>query len=203
MKHLKLIILLAAIAVSCTNTTNDELQKIIDGKQDSYYMHFLFLSFQDNYGNDLVKGIEFNLMQPNAGPVTPNTYTLNALFPDGTPKPPIHDIMGFNDGKLFEDGFSRLSFSNSSYKEIYDARGNLVKYPFVENITYKLKCPYIFGDDEEHDIVTWWELKAQNDIGAQECALCCRIEFDGKIYTAINYLSNKNISEVTLIWESK
>ena len=57
------------------------------------------------------------------------------------------------------------------------------RQPIEKKVTLKLKCSYLFGDDEVHDIVTWW--KPQK--GTRN-SLCYRIEFGGKEYTDIDHV---------------
>ena len=206
---MKFIFFLAVVVTISCNFNNDE-NKIIESKYDSYYLHFLHLSFQDTSGNDLVKGIEYTRGQSNAGPVNPNLYTLKVVFPDGILFPLVDYRMSFNEGKLFAGAYTgvninydRLSFSISSYKKYYDSNGMEVKIPFAEKITFKLICPYVFGDDDEHEIVTWWELKTLDDVGELDCTLCCRVDLDGKVFNKINYMNTKNLSDATIIWNGK
>ena len=199
MKSLKIITLLIVVAATLCNCSVNNKNGPAVNIHDSFYYHLLLLSFQDASGTDLIKGIEFDRLQLYAGTVR-SDYTLNAVYPDGITNPVPYYTIDNNEGILFEDDKDHLSFASTSYKVRYDSRGIEIKEPFVEKIIYKLRCPYIFGDDETHEIVTWWEAKTEYDYGKLEYALCCRIEFNGKVFTEIKYISNNNISVTTLIW---
>jgi hypothetical protein len=49
--------------------------------------------------------------------------------------------------------------------------------PRIGTITHKLTCPFIFGDDSEHDIVTYW--KSREDIKIPSKSTCYCIMIDG------------------------
>ena len=164
----------------------------------------LLLSFQDKSGNDLVKGIGFwsnywlafnpvdstRLVYTGTeggetdawGVVNSELYTLEYAF-NGIPydkniladydweKPPL----GFRRGKPFSKKYPEL---NGNYDYLFF---NTVSR--TGKITFKLSCPYLFGDDAVHDIDTWW--KYEEDI---EFPICYRIEFGGKEITEITYI---------------
>ena len=46
-------------------------------------------------------------------------------------------------------------------------------------LTYKIKCPYIFGDDAVHELVTYWEIPNERNPSAK----CYRITFEGNEVT--------------------
>lgn len=52
--------------------------------------------------------------------------------------------------------------------------------PSVNEITFKLRCPYIFGDYDEHVITTYWE-PIDNKKYKEE--VCSRFELDGKEFS--------------------
>ncbi|MDR2910387.1 MAG: hypothetical protein LBV47_03350 [Bacteroidales bacterium] len=72
-----------------------------------------------------------------------------------------------------------LIFNFSSYR-IYGLPMSLLygipsrEVPFTEKVIFRLTCPYLFGDNEAHDIITWWELS-----GETFAANCYRMEFEG------------------------
>ena len=205
MKSLKIIILFAvvvAVLCNCTSVENGNPKPMYA----SFYYYLLLLSFQDASGTDLVKGIEFTEEQTNSGPVHPSLYKLNAVFPNGIYNPTPRYTMDNNEGILFyDDGKDRLSFASLSYKVCFDSKGNKIKDPFVEKITYKLMCHHVFGDDEEHEIITWWELGSRIDVedSESEFALCYRIDFDGKVFTEISDMSNESATISKVVWEGK
>lgn len=208
MKSIKLItFLVAMLAVACNSSEKNDFPE----NYDLVYNHLLFLSFQDAFGNDLVKGIEYDPQEySDIGPIKSSLFTLEIVFPDEILKPYNGPYISFKAGGGFVGlypgisiDYDRLLFSCISYQRHYDSKGNEVKIPFVEMITFKLTCPYIFDNDEVHEIVTWWELKSLSDDGDMDFALCNRVELDGKVVNKINYMYDNNISEATVIWEGK
>ncbi|MDR2911434.1 MAG: hypothetical protein LBV47_08775 [Bacteroidales bacterium] len=81
-----------------------------------------------------------------------------------------------------------LYFDFKSYK-IYGLPSALLygipakEIPFTEKIILRLTCPYLFGDNEAHDIVTWWEPYIYENGEESIYAVCYRIEFEGKEIT--------------------
>ena len=158
----------------------------------------------------------------NGGEVKSELYTLEYVFEDGIPSPwepsggcditiPEPPKMSLRKGKPFSkiysdlnDNYDYLYFKTKSYRTSY--------FPFAEKIIIKLKCTYVFGDDEEHEIITWWKPYPEKSTVATSCY---RIEFNGKEYTEITYLygafnvyeSNSygygGYSAATLIWDGK
>ena len=67
-------------------------------------------------------------------------------------------------------------------------------------LTYKLKCPTVFGDEAEHELVTYWEVpKIQNNFAK---AICNRIEFEGKVITPTIVPESYNYQAIVIL-ESK
>jgi len=52
--------------------------------------------------------------------------------------------------------------------------------PEEKILTYKLKCPYVFGDDSVHEFVTYWDIPRDK---INHSAKCSRIEFEGNEIT--------------------
>ena len=173
----------------------------------------LLLSFQDAEGNDLVKGIEFLTNdypfvsceiqggeEDFWGTIEEELYTLEniyeGLFKDFWNYFPI----GLRKGKPFSTKYRDL---NGNYDYLYFQTGSVsglllyehIKngtyypsgYPFFEKVTFRLACPYILGNDEVHDINTWWKPENNTDKG-KNSPICYRIEIDGKEFTEITYI---------------
>jgi len=70
-------------------------------------------------------------------------------------------------------------------------------------LTYKLKCPYVFGDEAVHEIVTYWDIPKTKSGDGSVYAKCNRIEFEGKVITPITYEYSLNkyvyISYATIV----
>lgn len=172
----------------------------------------LFLSIQDIWGNDLVEGIEYDPDRlPAWGPfVNRDLYQLEYVYPD-----PCMDVFELhkNSGAAIPDEYVPLlkvfgSLYDANFSEDYDFDDNdytfLVFHVFsntrkcdvAKKLTVKLKCPYVFGDNAVHEIVTYWEpvSKIVNK--------CYRIEFDGKTNTEIEYSQPGGISRATVILDN-
>ena len=191
---------------SCSNRyVEDEIDDRINNpyagdcdEESRFYLYMLSISFQDVSGNDLVDGIGFNVWVSDGvsvtggkddshGIVKHNLYTLEYVYEDGIPNtwkadttptyipdipdPYIEFVRTYKEPER-NDNYCYLSFSNYSLKIDSD-----FKEIFAEKITIKLKCSYIFSDNEEHEIVTWWKILNEKR------AMCDRIEFEGKEFT--------------------
>lgn len=69
------------------------------------------------------------------------------------------------------------------------------KIPFSEKITFTLKCPHLFGDNEAHEIITWWKPNEERVF----YTICYRIEFGGKKFTEIITNEYATFSVATLV----
>ena len=143
MKPIKLIgclLLLAIISTSCFDEWFNHEPKI--------YSTRVALSFQDTLGNDLISGIEFTQCYPS----------LN-----------LCEIRN-RDVFLLSNEYS---VSIQKYGDYYCVNLNLgvdkKRDTFPNKITFTLRSPYVFGDNDFHSIDTYWE--RQN---------CSRIEYSGK-----------------------
>ena len=181
----------------------------------------LLLSFQSKSGKDLVKGIKFwgpggtygaNYDIKTGGKtdawgiVKKEVYTMERIYEDIDLDKSNFPI-GLRKGKPFSKNYPEL---NGNYDYLYfqtDGRGsgNVISseypfydegYPFREKATFKLTCPYMFGDNKVHIIDTWWkpgeDTYVKNEkIPGTWCPICYRIEVDGKEITEIAYIYDK------------
>ena len=208
MKSIKLLILLVVVAtVSC--------DEFVETDNDVFaYYHLLYLSIKDASGNDLVKGIGLESWrgeteeEATGGIVMPDLYTLEYIFPNHWQSQSFghYSRFSFINGKVFKEANPELKHDDYDLLQFYVythsvhyGYGIVVKVPFAEKVTFKLKCPYIFGNDTEHEIVTWWKRSEKSS----NAALCYRIELGGKEFTKITYSPNEDISCATVIWEDK
>ena len=161
---------------------------------DGYDYDLLRVSFLDVLGNDLIKGIGYSWWQSDiipeeeaiGGLVNKGLFTIdhtryppskilyNEAIVDlpGPPKP-IYTVYEPTLSLIKENGFYYFEFS-SGYSH---------PDPPAEIITRILGCPYVFGDEETHEIVTYWELvdpKLRPTAYANNRRFCNRIEFGGK-----------------------
>ena len=221
---IKLVAMLTvAVAMSCNSALESEEPIAPSGLPATSYIHILYLSFQDASGNDLVKGIEFNAWdringveitgreEDMGGAVKPELYSLEYVYEDRNQDPSKqrhsgnHPITALNKGVGLNEAYPEVNSAydylqfythstNSLYYEIFEGRN--VKVPFAENITIKLKCHYLFGDNVVHEIVTLWE---KPTIGVY--SKCYRIKFGGKEFTEIIYENYNQYSIATVILE--
>lgn len=70
----------------------------------------------------------------------------------------------------YDDGLCYLT--NNFYVPVGDC-------PPERMLTYKLKCPYLFGDDAVHEFVTYWDIPKAKSGWTDYMAKCYRIEFEG------------------------
>ncbi len=152
---------------------------VFDHDEPDTFFYGLEISIQDVSGNDLVSGIEVE----DGSVINPDLYTLdirasqlceediaswyrrNGVIPDN--QTPLLGMNSFNGRSFLTTAFS-LDASECPNEKV---------------ITYKLKCPYVFGDEVEHEIIAYWDVpKIRNN---SSTAICTRIEFDGDIFTPL------------------
>ena len=211
MKFIKFICLLLSILItnSCTNNEMDKEDNNLVN-MPCYQYNILLISFQDTTGKDLVKGIGYDWWQSDIiqeeeavqGPIKRDLYTLDVVFPDSCmsmyalqkeleKQPGIRPVESVPVLVLRKvNGYYYLYFSEASYA---GRRINGVyEYPMAEMITFKLRCPYIFGDDTEHEIISYWKPRP-----SPYSPYCYHIEFDGK--EIINHQDFSEMSENIII----
>ena len=142
-----------------------------------YFHHYLLLGFQDSSGNDLIKGIGTNKGGPGDESllfVKPDLYTLEleeAKCEDSVePECVICDV---DKPRLYfslksDESGDPLIFTFS----MVSARTKKCSSP-AETLIVNLKCPYIFGDDQIHEIVSYWEKKGNSSTN------CYDVKMDG------------------------
>lgn len=175
---MKKIILFTTVLLLCScNLVFDHKDYV--GEQINYS---LGISLQDGQGNDLVKGLNTIKEQPldysengTLEVINPEQYNIELKLssPDKTSKTHM-DV-------IFDDHLPSMWMSiPQGHKDYYLFRQIALDtndYDLQKEIIYRLKCPHIFGDQEVHEIVTYWAL-GQNDNG--KYAHCYRAEFNGK-----------------------
>jgi hypothetical protein len=144
----------------------------------------LALNFQDALGNDLVNGIgldkgsnSISEEQAQTGYVKRELYTLNIIASQ-----PCEDVIDTKT-KHFKPDDPQLGmkrFNDCCY--LTNDFGLFTNdCPEEKKLTYRLKCPSVFGDETEHEFVTYWEIPVLQNKFAK--AICTRIEFEGKVFT--------------------
>ncbi len=183
MKTLKAIVYLAVAAFvlsSCDLKLNNDVEP------DSDVYNFAFC-FRDAEGNDLAEGIE--LAKDDDGNITENVksdlYQLGVFYTSPNNFPALAKP------KLVYKEADRFGACLTSF--FYQPReGNEVK-----ELTYKLQCPHIFGNNDVHNITTHWEL-TDNNADHYYYAKCTRIVFEDKEVTLQNLDDNTYLAVITL-----
>jgi len=212
MKALKYISFLLCCTLFCTSCENKA--QLPKGTKPLDIDHYLWISFRDASGKDLVKGIEYGLDKPDTVPanapemggINSDLYTLKAIFPEGAFDTTDKSLWGCSpcDSNVI---FPEFSYIGPPY---YDSMGNYyyvrirtfsIPEDDVKMLTYLITCPYIFGDDSVHEIVTYWRLPTNYKQLFYKA--CDRIVFDGKECNNISYEDYEQISLATIKTERK
>ena len=181
MKMLKLFGLLALIIINSFSSCG------LFGHEPKSVFYSLVWSFRDASGNDLVKGIGYE-----SSIVDPDSYVL-----DFASKPCDYAIVdervpGFGMG--WYNGYYCLTTSYSMLEGDCEEK----------MLTYKLQCPYVFGDDVVHEIVTYWENTKFGSDGLFTRAICNCVELDGRVIPVSQEKGYRgNYSMVTIILEDR
>lgn len=154
----------------------------------------LGLSFQDASGKDLVKGIELEEWWPTGtsmenttnGSVKPDLYVLDIILSEPCENWD-NDIYNAPARPGFIPDVNRPTllmkrFKNDSYL-INSFSFWISSCPEEKILTYKLKCPYVFGDEAVHELVTYWDIPDTKSSYNTYFAKCYLIEFEGKAIT--------------------
>ena len=171
MKALKILSLVALIMFSYCDPPIH--------KQPEFISYNLYLNFQDSSGNDLVNGIEIN----NSLDISKDSYALDIIISE-----PCWNWDNDSYNTPAKSGFEpdvnspKLGISKyNGYSYLTNQFGlPLEDCPTQEILTYKIKCPYIFGDDTVHELITYWDIpKGKRNPSAK----CYRIAFEGNEIT--------------------
>ena len=213
MKTLKLTVLLATMLIM--NGCNKQKDETFP-----FYQHLLWISFQDATGSDLVTGIGFDYWVTNSngliitggedepgGTVKSELFSVEYVYEDGIPNPwkpepkpgviyvENHPEIGLRKGKYYSKEFPmnvNYDYLMFDTKSLRDER-----FPFAEKIIIRLKCSYIFGDDEVHDIITWWKPYIYENRDSSIYGVCYRIEFGGKEFL-VEIFENAAVATIIL-----
>ena len=168
-----------------------------------YDYELLLLSFQDDSGNDLIKGIGYDWWQSDIipeeeatkGTVDDDLFTLDYVYPDSClDGRAAYDMVASLPGVIFDEYKGPgLVLVKENKKYFFEFSLSCIKlvpfgdnynfYPPAEMITIKISCPHVFGSKEVHEIVTHWKLIDidSRPIGYnKDLRYCYYIEFDGK-----------------------
>lgn len=155
-----------------------------------YIVYNLALGFRDASGNDLVKGIGLKDWQPGAsmenaqwGSVDDDLYKLDIIVSE-----PCHDWSNDTYDTPSQPGIGsvdvkRPNWNIDHYDKDYYLQNRFTlpvnACPEEKKLTYKLICPYVFGDDEVHELITYWDIPKEKTTSHEYFAQCVRIEFKG------------------------
>lgn len=216
MKTLKFLGLLTLTIISLSSCEKIFEKLFAQGVEPDHTTYWLYIGFQDASGNDLVKGIGLLQGAPSnvpeeqaaSGDVKRDLYVFDIILSEScwnfdnenyytaTPhRPGI--IPAVNRSSL---GMERRD--NGYYYLTNQFRINVKDCPEEKILRYRLKCPYVFGDEAVHEFVTYWNIPKKKDLWTYY-AICNRMEFEGKVITPISYeyKKNVNISYATIILE--
>lgn len=153
------ILILSSIFLSCSRG--------VDNTSSPYY-YYLKIRFEDKSGNDIVHGIDTGDNKPENSiyEISKNAYKLNVIQ------------TGKEEEKLILVPLY-LQITDS-YNCLIIITGTLPSRDYrPSQLTHKLICPHIFGDEEEHMIISNWE-----ETGPVSNA-CTSVIMDGKTYSTI------------------
>jgi hypothetical protein len=154
----------------------------------------LGFNFQDSTGNDLVKGIgleecissDIAMKDALSGTVNRDFYVLDIIVSEpcmnwdneiyNAPASPGFEP-DVNRPKLTMNTNNGTCYLNNIFSVPAD------DCPEQEILTYKLKCPYVFGDEAVHEFVTYWDIPKTKTSSSEYFAKCYRIEFEGNEIT--------------------
>src|SRR5574344_181924 len=114
------------------------------------------------------------VVNADCGYVKPESYTLNI---DAPYTPPQRVDVSYDQAKPF------LTMKKDNDHICYLANSFYISSEYAEArkvLTYTLKMPYAFGNENEHKIVAYWDIPNGVDNYNQHVAKCLRVEFDGK-----------------------
>ncbi len=180
MRTLKILGLLAFMIMNFSSCRYTDEPKFI--------IYNLGFSFQDASGNDLVKGIGLEewsgMSMENAlwGSVDPDLYVLDIIVSepcDNWDNEIYNSQVGYKPDVYRPKLAMERNYNSNCY--LTNRFGLQVgDCPEEKRLTYKLKSPYVFGDDAIHEFVTYWDIpKIKKTPGTENYAKCYRIEFEG------------------------
>lgn len=130
-----------------------------------YYYYNIAIAFENQSGENLVEGIPYD-ESSNSILNTEYKQTISVSPDESGFKPNLYRV---NEPGIWKDenGEENFFFTAMMYNNIY---------PMV---TQKLVCPHIFGDNNEHVLVSYWK-----SLSAEEYT-CTRFTLDGKEYPIV------------------
>ena len=188
MKTFKILVLLVLIMLSSCNPPLHT--------EPEFVFYNLNLNFQDSAGNDLINGIKFN---KSLGSLENDLYSLDIIVSEKCWNWD-NDIYNSPARPGFEPDVHRPTLGlaeNNDYFFLTNQFGLPVNdCPKQTKLTYKIKCAYVFGDEEVHELITYWNISKDNPY-----AKCYRIEFKDNEITPTSLENYNNYYKAIIILE--
>ena len=186
MRSLLLIIMLAMFVLGCNH-------KVGPGTTRDY---ILLLNIKDALGEEKLRNIPLDELDnfPGAlemghGYVSPEAYKLTVVMPDMCAK-----YAESSDKNRYSPKLWVVEIEQHLYILLMDR--SPLRCPAVETITYKLFCPYIFGDDREHIIVSSWR---PNSLAISDNT-CFHITLDGNVLPVTQGKLPNSTKDLSIAW---
>ena len=178
--HFIALLLFMLLLSSCNQNKNDD-EFVIGGCGGGPFhrLMWLYFSFQDVEGNDLLQGLG-----DSSGLIKRELFTLGYIHPDLRIMRSNRVLVGreiwlsrSGDATyLPNNGYDRLRIPFSAPSR---SGGEII--PFPEWITIRLSMPHIFGDDAVREITTYWKsYYGPCCRGERHLIYCYRVEFEGR-----------------------
>ena len=141
------------------------------------FVHNLHICVQDKSGNDRIAGIEADTVYSEndywGGFIKEQLFSLYVTYPKNKNR------MTFSGRPVDKIPRTRLEVAKwgdalDNYHFLHIGTGTSTR---ITEIAYKLTCPYIFGDNAEHTITSYWKLRSGTSSLFYDCT---RIKMDGK-----------------------
>lgn len=182
MKTLKTLCLLAFVVMNFTSC-----DRLFGHHEPEFVVYNLGLSFQDASGNDLVKGIgvewwmdstSISQEQAKSGTLKHDLYVLDIIVSEPC-KNWDNKIYNTPGSDVIRPRLGMVRYNNGYHYLDNDFMLPVNDCPEEKMLTYKLKCPYVFGDEAVHEFVTYWDIPKAKSSGQTYFAKCYRIDFEG------------------------
>ena len=149
------------------------------------YHYWVNVSFCDKDGKDLIaplveaRSVGNEPINPWLFEINPDKYKLEICLSDSF-------VPGKNEDAVFHIEYNDKSkkyylqhdFSYFKWDYVDGNRNNLASNPRQKYITYRMLFPELFGDNEEHELVVYWDY--DRTIMEYEPIPCSEVIFDGE-----------------------
>ena len=162
---------------------------------DSIYYSLSFI-FQDAEGNNLAEGIDLYDWIPSDKPQEQATSgqvadcKIDIILSKQSDKYNNEHYHLIEPGMIDYEPYTPILMYQRYNGQILLGNRFHIYMDYVEpqeKLTYKITCPYIFGDNEIHVITTYWKKELGESILHSYYPECYMVEFDGKVITDIGF----------------